>query len=119
MAEEETLPLAPASGGHEEGQEVRAEERLGKLAGAEVYGGGGGAEDDCRETAVEAERTVCAEDVEEYLPGGGPRSGGGLEAGLDSVDGEQRGVGEGPRGGTGAGTDGSAGEGGGGCGGRC
>jgi hypothetical protein len=99
--------------GHEEGREVRAEERLGELAGAEVDGG---AEDN----GGEAERAVGAEDAEEDLPGGGPGHGGGsLEAGLDGVDGEQRGVGEGPRGGAGAGTDGGAGERGGSRGGSC
>ena len=87
-----------------------AEERFGELAGAEVDdGGGGGAEDDCGEAAVEAEEPVGAEDVEEDLLGA-TGGGAGLEAGLDVVNGEQSGVGEGPRGGAGAGPDGGAGE---------
>jgi len=95
--------------GHEEGRQVGAEQRLGELAGAEVDGGGGGgAEDDGGETAVEAEGPVGAEDIEEDLPGGGGGRGGGLEAGLDGVDGKQSGVGEGPRGGARAGPDGGA-----------
>lgn len=81
---------------HEEGWEVGAEQRLGELARAEVDGGGGrGAEDDGGEAAVEPQGPVGSEDVEEHLPRP-PRGGAGLDAGLDGVDGEQSGVGEGP-----------------------
>lgn len=95
---------------HEEGWEVGAEQRLGELARAEVDGGGGrGAEDDGGEAAVEPQGPVGSEDVEEHLPRP-PRGGAGLDAGLDGVDGEQRGVGEGPRRGARARPDDRAGE---------